>query len=243
MVGTTIIPLPFSPTPPCCPCPVLATEIRCRAHGSIFQLSPASEEHLNNNLFSASPYTKLGTTFTLVRLNTSVSILSFGFIKLMSQTITSNACPCVELPIDSLSSFRFLGIPTIKAQVWPRNNLSICLLVPQSYLITPVYCQPLLMALLISKTLLPSSLPLFFSDWDNHPSGDFCPQFFSARLSGDALSFYGSLIRTGQTNMNLLPLLFWTRYAPNQDVHKAKVKGLRQQPGQTICAFFESYKF
>ena len=33
------------------------------------------------------------------------------------------------------------------------------------------------------------------SDWENHPSGELRPQFFSARLSGGALSLYRSLFR------------------------------------------------
>ena len=80
------------------------------------------------------------------------------------------------------------------------------------------------------------------SDWENHPSGDLRPQFFSARLSGDALSFYRSLTRAQQTNMNRLLHAFRAQYAPNQDVLKAKVKALRQQPGQTIPAFFRELR-
>ena len=38
--------------------------------------------------------------------------------------------------------------------------------------------------------------------------------------------------------MNRLLHAFRTQYAPNQDVLTAKVKGLRQQPGQTIPSFF-----
>ena len=76
------------------------------------------------------------------------------------------------------------------------------------------------------------------SDWENHPSGDFRPQFFSTRLSGDALSFYRSLTRAQHTNIHRLFHAFRAQYAPNQDVLKAKVKALRQQPGQTIPAFF-----
>ena len=80
------------------------------------------------------------------------------------------------------------------------------------------------------------------SDWENHPSGDLRPQFFSARLSGDALSFYRSLTRAQQTNIHRLFQAFRAQYAPNQDVLKAKVKALRQQPGQTIPAFFRELR-
>ena len=84
------------------------------------------------------------------------------------------------------------------------------------------------------------------SDWENHPSGDLRPQFFSARLSGDALSFYRSLTRAQQTNLNRaqqtnlnrLFHAFRNQYATNRDVLKAKAKALRQQPGQTIPAFY-----
>ena len=78
------------------------------------------------------------------------------------------------------------------------------------------------------------------SDWENNPSRYLRHQLFSARLRGDALSFYQSLTRAQQTNMNRFLHAFRTHYAPNQDVHEAKVKALRQQPGQTIPVFFES---
>ena len=42
----------------------------------------------------------------------------------------------------------------------------------------------------------------FLSDWETHPSGDLRPQLFSARLSGDALSFYRSLTRAQQSNIH-----------------------------------------
>ena len=76
------------------------------------------------------------------------------------------------------------------------------------------------------------------SVWETHPLGDLRPQFFSARLSGEALSFYSSLTRAQQTNMHHLLHAFRTQYAPNQDVLEAKVEALRQQLGQIIPAFF-----
>ena len=62
-----------------------------------------------------------------------------------------------------ISCFRFRWIPTIKLQTWPRNNLPICPLVPQSCLITFVFCPPRLTAPMIFKPSLLSSfsLPLF----------------------------------------------------------------------------------
>ena len=78
------------------------------------------------------------------------------------------------------------------------------------------------------------------SDRENRSSGDMRPQFFFARLSGDALSFYRSLTRTLQTNMNRLHHASRTQCDPNQDVLKAKVVALHQQPGQNIPSFFES---
>ena len=68
------------------------------------------------------------------------------------------------------------------------------------------------------------------------------PQFFSARLNGDSLSFYLSLTRAQQTNIHRLFHAFRTQYAPNQNVLKAKVKALRQQPGQTILSFFRDLR-
>ena len=80
------------------------------------------------------------------------------------------------------------------------------------------------------------------SDWEKHPSGDLRPQFLSARLSADALSFYRLLTRPQQTHMHHLLHAFRTQYAPNQVVLKAKVKALRQQPGQTIPTFFRDLR-
>ena len=80
------------------------------------------------------------------------------------------------------------------------------------------------------------------SDWGNHPTGYLRPQFFSARLSGAALSFYRSLTGARQTNIHHLFHAFRSQYAPNQYVLKAKVKALRQQPGQTIAAFFRELR-
>ena len=76
------------------------------------------------------------------------------------------------------------------------------------------------------------------SVWEDDPSDNFCLQFFSARLSGDAMSFYLSLTRTQQTNMNRLLHAFRTQYAPYQGVLTAKAGTLRQQARQTIPDFF-----
>ena len=80
------------------------------------------------------------------------------------------------------------------------------------------------------------------SDWEKHPSGHLRPQLFSARLSADALSFYRSLTRAQQTNIHRLFHAFRAQYALKQDVLKAKVKAFRQQPGQTIPAFFRELR-
>ena len=57
MVGTTVVPLSFSWTPSCCPCPVLVAEIRCRTDGSDIQFSLDSNNHINVDLISVPPYT------------------------------------------------------------------------------------------------------------------------------------------------------------------------------------------
>ena len=57
MVGTTIVPLSFSWNPPCCPGPILVTEIHCRTDGSDIQLLLASNNHLRVDLISVPPYT------------------------------------------------------------------------------------------------------------------------------------------------------------------------------------------
>ena len=57
MVGTTFSPPSYSWILPCCPCPVLVTEIRCRTDGSAIQLSFASNNHIHVDLVSVPPYT------------------------------------------------------------------------------------------------------------------------------------------------------------------------------------------
>ena len=81
-----------------------------------------------------------------------------------------------------------------------------------------------------------ASLP----DWENNPSRYLRLQLSSASLSCDALSFYQSLTRAQQTNMNRFLRASRTQYNPNQDVIEAKVRALSQQPGQTIPVLFES---
>ena len=77
-----------------------------------------------------------------------------------------------------------------------------------------------------------------FSDWQNHPTNDLRPHFFSARFSADASSFYRLLTRPQQTNMNGVLHFFRSQYDPNQDALEPKVKALRQQPGQTTLTIF-----
>ena len=57
MVGNTIVPLSFSWIPPCFPCPILVTEIRCRTDGSDIHFLLASNNHLRVDLISVPPYT------------------------------------------------------------------------------------------------------------------------------------------------------------------------------------------
>ena len=66
MVGSTIVPLSFSRILPCCPCPILVTEIHCRTDGSDIQLLLASNNHLRVDLFSVPPLPQHGTTFIRV---------------------------------------------------------------------------------------------------------------------------------------------------------------------------------
>ena len=95
------------------------------------------------------------------------------------------------------------------------------------------------MAPQILKTLLLISIPLLLFLIGKTTHQVTCVLISFLRLSGDALSFYRSLTRTQQTNILRLFHIFRAQYAHNPDVLKAKeVKVLRQQPGQTIPAFF-----
>ena len=59
------------------------------------------------------------------------------------------------------------------------------------------------------------------------------PHFVSARLTGDALTFYRSLATAQKSGYNELKRLFRQQNKPNADVLKAQVKSLRQLPGQS----------
>lgn len=68
------------------------------------------------------------------------------------------------------------------------------------------------------------------------------PHFFSARLAGDALTFYRSLTTAQQGSFDELKRLFRQQYRPNADVLKAQVKSLRQLPGQDVSSFYRSLR-
>ena len=66
------------------------------------------------------------------------------------------------------------------------------------------------------------------------------PHFFSARLTGDALSFYRSLTTAQKGDYDELKRFFRQQYKPNADVLKAQVKSLRQLPSQDVSAFYRT---
>ena len=66
--------------------------------------------------------------------------------------------------------------------------------------------------------------------------------FFSARLTGDALTFYRSLTTAQKGDYDKLKRLFRQQYKPNADVLKAQVKSLRQLPGQDVSAFYRTLR-
>ena len=68
------------------------------------------------------------------------------------------------------------------------------------------------------------------------------PHFFSARLTGDALTFYRSLTTAQKGDYDELKRLFRQQYKPNADVLKAQVKSLRQLPGQDVSAFYRTLR-
>ena len=61
------------------------------------------------------------------------------------------------------------------------------------------------------------------------------PHFFSARLTGDALTFYRSLTTAQKGDYDELKRLFRQQYKPNADVLKAQVKSLRQSVTWPRC--------
>ena len=64
------------------------------------------------------------------------------------------------------------------------------------------------------------------------------PHFFSARLTGDALTFYRPLTTAQKGDYDELKRLFRQQYKPNADVLKAQVKSLRQLLRQDVSAFY-----
>ena len=68
------------------------------------------------------------------------------------------------------------------------------------------------------------------------------PHFFSARLNGDALTFYRSLTTAQKGDYDELKRLFRQKYKPNAGVLKAQVRSLRQLPGQDVSAFYRTLR-
>ena len=68
------------------------------------------------------------------------------------------------------------------------------------------------------------------------------PHFYSARLTGDALTFYRSPTTAQKGDYDELKRLFWQQYKTNADVLKAQVKSLRQLPGQDVSAFYRTLR-
>ena len=68
------------------------------------------------------------------------------------------------------------------------------------------------------------------------------PHFFSARLTGDALTFYRPLTTAQKGDYDELKRLFRQQCKPNADVLKAQVKSLRQLPSQDVSAFYRTLR-
>ena len=64
------------------------------------------------------------------------------------------------------------------------------------------------------------------------------PTLLSARLTGDALTFYRSLTTAQKGDCDELMHLFRQQNKPNADVLKAQVKSRRQLPGKILSAFY-----
>ena len=64
--------------------------------------------------------------------------------------------------------------------------------------------------------------------------------FFSARLTGDAVTFYRSLTTAQKGDYDELKRLFRQQYKPNADVLKAQLKSLHKLPGQDVSAFYRT---
>ena len=150
---------------------------------------------------------------------------------------SSSPSPCVDL-----LCFFFLFLFSIdsddQAQAWNHNNPRALQVVPQSCLIVLAFRLPLLdgttdLGVFSAQFNSVASL----SHWRSHSVGDLRPQFLSAGLCGDVLSFRHSLTRTELTRMNLMPRAVRSQYAPNQEVLKAEVKALCQKPGQSMRGF------
>ena len=172
-----------------------------------------------------------GTTFTLVWLNTSVSILSLVFIKLMNWTKSSIVCPCVERLFDFLFVLLFFSDPDDHApNVASQQSSSMssgATVMPTYFCFLPT---PFDGTTDFEDFVTHFNSVAALAAWENFPSDDLRPQLFSAHLSRDTLSFFCSLTWSQQTNLNRLLHAFRHQYAPNQDVLRAEVKTVRQQP-------------
>ena len=65
-------------------------------------------------------------------------------------------------------------------------------------------------------------------------------QFFSACLTGDALTFYRSLTTAQKGSYNELRRLFRQQHKPNANILKAQVNSFRPLPDQHVSTFYRT---
>ena len=77
----------------------------------------------------------------------------------------------------------------------------------------------------------------YLSGWYRPCSYDYRPQYFALRLKSNALHFYSTLSEDHQNDFDLLVEAFRQNYTTNVEILKARLKAVRQQPGQDIATF------
>ena len=75
------------------------------------------------------------------------------------------------------------------------------------------------------------------SGWYRSCSHDYRPQCSALRLNGNALHFYSTPSEGYQNDFDLLAEAFRQNYTANVEILKARLKAVRQQPGQDIVTF------
>ena len=166
--------------PPCRPCPVIVTEIRCLTDGSDNHLSVASNNHLDVDLISVPPYTSTWNYLfsSLTEYQRFTSFTCFSRAHELNDILNNMSMCRTSVCFYSLSPFS-LGpddqAPNMASQQSSSMSCAATLMANYSCFLPAPFDGTTDFQDFVTQFNSVFSL----SDWENQLSGDLCPQIFS----------------------------------------------------------------